>query len=386
MPITLKEPPIIVIGNERSGTTLVMAILGWHDRIAVPEVAWYYPRFRPYLFSYGDLSDKNNFRTLCHEMAYGLKTPFWDMKINPSIFGNEILEMALAREQSFAGAYCAMLDRYAEEMKKPRWGEKTPYNLYYIGEILEDFPNAKFVFITRDGRDASADYLESSFGPNNIYCASKLWRRGQKAVEPWREKLSNSQWLDIKYEDFVCDSENQVKRLCEFLGEDYSKNLLEFYQSDIAQRRGKTKDHAPLGHAISDEYIGIYKNLLSVRDQRIFSWVAGDVLSEMGYEDILEPMELSADQVAYYDEMDGRLRAVALEGPDGHLVIDSYNHWLVDQRNARRQAGLWGEIPKPVPFPIGDEQEEILAGLRCQRKWMDHLGIKRQYYTSEVVL
>ena len=95
MPITLKEPPIIVIGNERSGTTLVMAILGWHDRIAVPEVAWYYPRFRPYLFSYGDLLNKNNFRTLCHEMAYGLKTPFWDMKVNPSTFGNEILEISI---------------------------------------------------------------------------------------------------------------------------------------------------------------------------------------------------------------------------------------------------------------------------------------------------
>ena len=64
MPIHLKEKPIIMIGAERSGTTLVMAQLGCHRRIAVPEVVWYYSRFRPYLFTYGDLRLEENFRTL----------------------------------------------------------------------------------------------------------------------------------------------------------------------------------------------------------------------------------------------------------------------------------------------------------------------------------
>lgn len=49
MPLNLQERPIFMIGAERSGTTLVMALLGCHSRIAVPEVVWYYPRFYPYL-------------------------------------------------------------------------------------------------------------------------------------------------------------------------------------------------------------------------------------------------------------------------------------------------------------------------------------------------
>ena len=56
MAITLDQRPIFVTGSERSGTTLIMAILGCHPRLAVPEVSWYYPRFRPYLFTYGDLA------------------------------------------------------------------------------------------------------------------------------------------------------------------------------------------------------------------------------------------------------------------------------------------------------------------------------------------
>ena len=66
-------------------------MLGCHPRIAVPEVVWYYPRFRPYLYSYGDLSKSENLRTLAQEMVFGLKTPFWGMKVNPRTIVDEIL-------------------------------------------------------------------------------------------------------------------------------------------------------------------------------------------------------------------------------------------------------------------------------------------------------
>ena len=45
-----------------------------------------------------------------------------------------------------------------------------------------DFPDAQFIYITRDGRDACVDYMESSFGPTNIYCAAQSWRRCWNAV------------------------------------------------------------------------------------------------------------------------------------------------------------------------------------------------------------
>src|SRR5256885_16014021 len=77
MAIQLPERPIFMLGAERSGTTLIMAMLGCHPRIAVPEVVWYYPRFRPYLHTYGDLAPEENFPTPVDEMAFGLKTPSW---------------------------------------------------------------------------------------------------------------------------------------------------------------------------------------------------------------------------------------------------------------------------------------------------------------------
>lgn len=388
MAIKLKEKPIVMIGAERSGTTLVMAMLGSHPRIAVPEVVWYYPRFYPYLHTYGDLSKDGNFRTLVEEMVFGLKTPFWGMKVNPRTVVDEIISEV--RERSFAGIYCAMHERYAREVgNKPRWGEKTPYNLFFVGPIIRDFPNAQFIFITRDGRDASADYLESAFGPTNIFCAAEVWKMCQNVVKPWREKLRPSQWLDIRYETLVREPEAILQKICKFLGEEYSPSMLDFYTSDIAVRRGRTRDHKPLGHPVSDRYIGIYRRLLSVRDQQIFAAVAGKEQQEAGYEHDVEPIEISEEDAKRYRELDARIRAATLDVPgEGHIVYESYNDWLIDQREERRRKGIWKEanIPSPPPFPIGDPYEELIIGQRAWRKWKEYFCIKRQYVPREVVL
>jgi hypothetical protein len=386
MAITLDERPIFVTGSERSGTTLIMTILGCHPNIAVPEVTWYYPRFRPYLFTYGDISEPANFRALSNEMAYGLRKPFFGMTVNPAAFGDEIAARAAAREQSFAGVFCAMLGRYAEEVGKPRWGEKTPYNLFYIEQILEDFPNAQIVVITRDGRDASAEFLDSSFGPTNIYTAAELWRMGQQATAPWREKLPDDQWFDICYEDFVRDPVAHLKRLCGFLGVAYSDDLMEFHKTPIAQGRGRTKDNAALADPISDKHVGIYKEQLSIRDQRIMAWVAGDTLRQFGYDDVLEPLEPTPEQFAFYEELDGRYRAATLDAPGGWIVMESYNDWLVEQREARRAAGIWSAPPEPPPFPLGTKFEETLSGMRAHRRWKDHFAVKRDYSATKTVL
>jgi len=379
VPIGLKERPVIMIGAERSGTTLVMAMLGCHPRIAVPEVVWYYPRFRPYLYSYGDLSKEQNLRTLAEEMVFGLKTPFWGMKVNPRTIVDEIL--ADLKERSFAGIYCAMHERFARVAgNKPRWGEKTPHNLFFVKEILEDFPNAQFIFITRDGRDASADYLDSAFGPTNIFCAAENWALCQNAVKPWRNKLDAGQWLDLRYEDLVKDPVGVLRGVCKFLGEEFSNSMLEFYKTDLAKARGSTKDHKPLGHEASDRYIGIYKRQLSLRDQEVFAAAAGKELEEVGYKLDVKPAKLTEEQIALYRELDGRIRAATLDAPEGHIVYESYNDWLVDQREERKRRGIWkdSDVPKNQ-FPIGHPHEEMIAGQRAWRYWKEFLCVKRRY-------
>jgi hypothetical protein len=385
MAIELKERPIFVIGNERSGTTLVMVLLGQHSRIAVPEVGWLFPRIYPWLHTYGDLNKEENLRTLADEMLFGLNRHMWGMDLNPRTAVDQLLSMA--REKSFAGVYCAMHELFAQQNgNKPRWGQKTPHNLYFVGQIKECFPNAQFIYIVRDGRDASSDYLESAFGPTNIFCAAENWKMCWNAVKPWREKLSADEWLDIKYEELVRNPVAVMEKVCAFIGEEFEPAMFDFWKGDIGQKRGMTRDHKPLGHAISDKYVGIYKELLSLRDQRIFTAVAGEELLEAGYENDVEPIEITPEDEARWRENDGRTRAALLDTPEGHILFESYRDWLVDQREARKQAGIWSDADIPEDcFPIGHTHEELIVGFRAWKKWKDHFSIKRQYTAKGIV-
>jgi len=372
--------PFFIIGSERSGTTLLMAVLGHHSRIAVPEVTWYYPRFRAYQHTYGDLSQPGAFRTLVSEMVHGLKTPYFGLPWNPKTIVDEVLAETKAPE--FREAFRGIIDRFARDVGKARWGEKTPHNLYYVREILEDFPQAKFLHLTRDGRDVAVEQLRSAFGPTNIHAAAKIWKRTQDALERAREIVPPDQWLEVRYETLAAEPEAEIRRSLEFLGEPFEESVLDFHRGDIAQRRAQTRDHRPLGEPISPKHVGIYRRYLSVWEQEAFAGVAGDELRAAGYEVDVEGLTLPPEEVALYDEWDERIRAAALDGPQGHIVYESYNDWLADQREERRRRGVW----QPAEGEVFDWDAQFLSGQRAPDAWKRRFAIKRQYEAEELVL
>lgn len=377
---TNREAPFFIIGSERSGTTLLMVILDAHSRLSVPEVTWYYPRFRAFLHTYGDLAAPGAFRTLVSEMTFGLKTPFFGKPWNPRTIVDEIV--ASTKEPTFKEAFRALLQRVATEEGKARWGEKTPHNLYYVREILEDFPDARFLHLIRDGRDVAVDQIRSAFGPTNILAAAKIWKRTQEAAARARAEVPAGQWLDVRYEDLVTQPEAQVARVLEFLGEAEEPATLEFYRGETARRRAQTRDHRPLGRPVTADYTGIYRHYLSLWEQQVFAGIAGPELLAAGYENDVEPLVPSAEENALYDEWDQRIRAATLDGPQGHIVYESYNDWLADQREARCRAGVW----QAAPDDSFDWDAQFLSGQRAPAEWKRRFGIRRRYESEELVL
>lgn len=378
MPITPEERPIFIIGYERSGTTLLMAMLGCHPRIAIPEVGWLFPRIYPWRHTYGDLSQGKNLKTLAEEMLFGLNEPLWGMQLIPAAAVDTL--MAMTKENSFAGIYEAMHQLYLRENGgKPRWGQKTPNNLYFVPQILDCFPNAQFIFIVRDGRDAAVTSMASAFGAGNIWGAAYTWAQANSFVEPFREKYDATTWLDVKYERLCREPEKELNRICEFLGEEYSPQMLEFHSTAIGKKRGKQRDHAPLGHAVSDRYVGIYKERLSLYEQGVYATLAGNTHRRYGYDLDVRPLEISDQELALMKEWDGRIRCSRLDGPGGHILFESYRDWLVDQRETRRKQGIWCDEDDPKEFPVGHPDEEIIVGYRAWLEWKKHFCIKRRY-------
>jgi hypothetical protein len=378
---SVQTASFFIVGSERSGTTLLMVMLGNHPRLAVPEVTWYYPRFRAYLHTYGDLRDSKNFRTLVSEMIFGLKTPLLGLPLNPATIVDELIGRTKA--PTFSEAFRAILEKFAESQNRPRWGEKTPHNLFYVREILQDFPNAKIINVSRDGRDVAVEQLRSAFGPRNAYSAAKVWQRVEKTAAELRASLPATTWLDVRYEDLVTNPKAVLTQVTDFLGEKFDPAQLEFYQAPIAQRRGATRDHRPLGRPVTPEFVGIYKRYLSAYDQSVFAMVAGEELRRAGYTDIAEPAAFTPEEAALWDEHDQRIRAATLDAPEGHVVYESYNDWLIEQREARRRAGIWTTTPNDAAF---DWTAEFISGQRAPLYWKNYFNIKRRYTAEGLVL
>lgn len=380
--MSLRPPPFFILGSERSGTTLLMVMLGNHPRLAVPEVTWYYPRFRAYLHTYGDLTKPENFRTLVSEMIFGLKTPHLGLPLNPATIVDELISNTTA--PTFAEAFRVILEKYASAVSKPRWGEKTPHNLYYVREILADFPDAKIVNLVRDGRDVAVEQLRSAFGPRNAYCAAKIWANVQRTADEFRRALSASTWLDVRYEELVANPIRELTRVTEFLGETFDPATLDYYRDGIAKRRGQTRDHRPLGQPVTSEFVGIYRRFLSEFDQEVFAAVAGDELKAAGYDVEVGPAEITAEDVALWEELDQRIRAATLDAPEGHIVYESYNDWLHDQREERRRRGIWN--PSTTQGNAFDWEAQFISGQRAPLYWKNYFGVKRRYSAEGLVL
>lgn len=116
-----------------------------------------------------------------------------------------------------------------------------------------------------------------------------------------------------------------------------------------------------------------------MRDQGIYATVAGETHRKLGYELDVAPLAFSQAERDLWIEWDGRIRAARLDGPNGHIVFESYRDWLVDQREARRKKGVWTKEDARREFPEGHPDEEIIVGFRASRRWKDHFSIKRRY-------
>ena len=208
--------PVFIVSAPRSGSTLFRLILDAHPRLAVPSPAWLYEMVYPYLYSYGDLSSPENLMALAEDI---FENPFIkNMKLD--ITPRDLV--SASTEPTFRGLYDALHRHYAERAGKERWGEKSPRNSFWMEEIKGDFPDAQFVHIVRDGRDMAIDIADSpEMLPENIYSGAHVWKDFTGAAHESGKRMGESDYYVIRYEDLCAEPENALKKLCEFLGEDF---------------------------------------------------------------------------------------------------------------------------------------------------------------------
>ncbi len=233
---------VFVVGNSRSGTTMMGRILG-----ASPSV---YTLGEMHFFEQlWTTTDKD--RRLSKPEAVGLVARLLDIqrrgylrKGDPGRFvgeAEEVLSSPRLEALTPAEAYGVFLAYEAARNGKKIPCDQTPRNVLYAKEILELYPEARIVNMVRDPRDVllsqKKKWRRRFLGAKGIplrealrswvnyhpITISKLWNASVSAAA---EVAGEDRTHDLRFEDLLADPEGKVRAVCDFVGVRFSADML----------------------------------------------------------------------------------------------------------------------------------------------------------------
>lgn len=188
---------------------------------------------------------------------------------------------------SFAHAVEIIYRQYLERSlgAKPRWGDKTTGYLEYLDQVGGYFPDATYVHIIRDGRDVAASFKRVGHLRDDVRLAALEWVTSVERIRRFGSRRPSS-YAEVRYEELVTDPEGELRKLCEFLDEEYSAQMLQFAEKNRAEQL-EPKRHMPWKEMTlqpaSPSRIGAWQEALSSEEIEEFWSIAGDVMAQVGY-------------------------------------------------------------------------------------------------------
>jgi Sulfotransferase family len=205
-------------------------------------------------------------------------------------------------------------------------GDKSPTTVTHgkaVRDMFQIYPDARMVYIVRDGRDVMVsdrfrNFVEEKFlrrGDDKIIAAlhadpelftgggrsifTESWLRDKnQGVSSWADNLKEStaegkrlyedRYFPIRYEDILVNPFHEMKKLWLFLDvKDVDPALEKKIHDEIADNpdeKWQTQRNNLLAPILVKGRPGNWKNFFSEHDREIFKEIAADLLTEWGYE------------------------------------------------------------------------------------------------------
>ncbi len=165
------SPPIVILGYERSGTNLLRVLLNSHSKISSPPPAGFIEVLGGIQERYFPLNQPPYLEELIDDIILCTQTHLnpWDIELNPQMI------MAMLKTDSFWEIVNVINLIYADKTECSTWCSKEPGLFRFIYEIKAHLPNAKFIYLVRDGRDVAASMLQGHLHEFHVYFAAHNW-------------------------------------------------------------------------------------------------------------------------------------------------------------------------------------------------------------------
>lgn len=253
---------LFIGGAGRSGTSMVQDLVCKHPKInGGPEF---------------------NFSKSILTLQRGMRSSFY-LNRNQSYY----------TEQSLDDAFREFYDSFFESYRSEAGAyisEKTPDNIDVIEDLLRLYPDSKFVYVYRDGRDVVlsnrkvATRAAGKIDPSH-FKLSRLSHRW-KAVVDIRRSISESyesRVFDLRYEDLVSEPEKQMRSLQEFLELDSPFDLNGPSSGNTIHVDDVWYTSEQRDQALSGQHVGKWKKGLSLFERIYLQIRMAHHLDIMGY-------------------------------------------------------------------------------------------------------
>ncbi len=311
--------PILMIGLRRSGSNLLRVMLNEAPGVVAPHPPHILLRMMPLVPFYGDLARDANFAMLVDDVCRLVES-------NPVEWEKATLDRAdvarRCRSRTLVSIFGAVYDCEAEAVGARDWVCKSLENIHYLPQIEADFPDAKYVYLYRDGRDVAVSMRKAIIGEKHVYHIAQEWARIQRLALAHRATTPAQRFLSVSYEALTHQAEPTLRRLCEFLGVPFSERMLEFHSSSEAKRTAERSSGlwGNVAKPLMANNSGKFLREMPDDDLRIFESVAGDALDALGYERVRvrpgEDLRFTAEELRQFDEENQRLKQAVLGGID----------------------------------------------------------------------
>lgn len=264
---------IFLISQPRAGSTMLQRILGSHPDIHTTSEPWVM------------------LHPLYSTKKTGIETEYSsDLALNAlSDFLSQIENGTAVYREKLRQMYGSLYESLLKPTGKKYYLDKTPRYYFVINKLCEIFPSAKFIILFRNPLAVLTSIIES--------WTKMDWR---KLSEYKYDLLSAPDYLldglkrlganafRLQYENVLTEPENEIKKVCDFIGIKFDKTIIEYGNSGLPKwQYGDQKtvyEKTKPDDLHSNKWIQSLSNPQAWRTAREYlDYIGEDRINKMGY-------------------------------------------------------------------------------------------------------
>lgn len=274
--------PVLMIPLRRCGSHALRLRLNKNPDFYAP-----YPLhlvdFMPLLELYGDLSNDNNYFQLITDvigLQAGLMVKWPDIALDPV----DIFEKIKDEPRSIHRVTWEMLFEVGRKQKASVVMDKSLDSVYYADDLLELFPEMKFLNVVRDPRAQIASMNKAIIHDFDTILNAITWvnacSKAKDIMDKYPEKV-----LTIRFEDFVANEADVIHTICDFFDMEFSDMMLDIDHSDEAKSISTrsalwvSNSSAPI-----EANVDKFKKSLTDNEINVIETITGGYMDHYGYQ------------------------------------------------------------------------------------------------------